>query len=68
MVTGRQRSRQYDGPFRFLVMDFVGPITPKSSQGHEYMFTCTCAWSGWCDGVLGELGVFEVLGVLDELH
>ena len=24
VVTGHQRSREYDGPFRFLVIDFVG--------------------------------------------
>ena len=47
LVTGRQRIRQYDGPFRFLVMDFVGPISPKSARGNEYMFTCCCAWSGY---------------------
>ncbi len=47
LVTGRQRSREYDGPFRYLVIDFVGPMNPASSRGHKYMFTTACAWSGW---------------------
>ena len=47
MVTGHQRSRDYDGPFRYLLIDFVGPMTPTSRNGNRYMFTCACAWSGW---------------------
>ena len=47
MVTGHQRSREYDGPFRYLLIDFVGPMNPKSQRGHSHMFTCACAWSGW---------------------
>ena len=47
VVTGHQRSRDYDGPFRFLVIDFVGPMNPTSGQNFRYMFTCACAWSGW---------------------
>ena len=47
LVTGHQRSREYDGPFRYLLIDFVGPITPPSARGHRFMFTCCCAWSGW---------------------
>ena len=59
LVTGHQRSREYDGPFRFLIIDYVGPMQPPSARGHVYMFTCACAWSGWywaipcigCDGL-----------------
>ena len=47
MVTGHQRSREYDGPFRYLTMDFAGPMQPQSDRGHKYMFTTTCPWSGW---------------------
>ena len=47
LVTGHQRSRDYDGPFRYLVIDYVGPMTPTSGKGNKYMFTCACAWSGW---------------------
>ena len=28
LVTGHQRTREYDGPFRFLMIDFVGPMSP----------------------------------------
>ena len=47
LVTSHQRSREYDGPFRYLVSDFVGPISPTTDRGNKYMFTCACAWSGW---------------------
>ena len=47
LVTGHQRSKEYDGPFRYLVIDFVGPMTPTSARGNKYMFTCACGWSGW---------------------
>ena len=47
LVTAHQRSREYDGPFRYLVNNFVGPMIPASSRGRKYMFTCACAWSGW---------------------
>jgi len=47
VITGHQRSRDYDGPFRYLIIDFVGPITPKTSRGHSYMFTCCCGYSGY---------------------
>ncbi len=47
LVTGHLRTREYDGPFRYLIIDFVGPMTPPSERGHRYMFTCACAWSGW---------------------
>ena len=47
LISGHQRSREYDGPFRYLVIDFVGPISPPSLAGNRYMFTCACAWSGW---------------------
>lgn len=55
IVSGHQRAREYDGPFRFLIIDFVGPIHPPSARGHKYMFTATCHWSGWywaipCEG------------------
>ena len=40
------RTRVYDGPFRYIIIDFVGPMT-ESSRGYKYMFTAVCAWSGW---------------------
>ena len=46
-VTGLQRSREYDGPFRYLVIDFVGPHSPPSPAGNLYMFTCADGFSGW---------------------
>ena len=46
LITGHQRSREYDGPFRYLIMDFVGPMNPPSN-GNYYMFTCVCPFSGW---------------------
>ena len=46
-VSGLSRSRDYDGPFRFLIIDFVGPIRPPTARGFQYLFTCTCAFSGW---------------------
>ena len=46
-VTGAQRSREYDGPFRYLVIDYVGPQRPPSKAGNEYMFTCACGFSWW---------------------
>eukprot|EP00974_Lingulodinium_polyedra_P110186 10657897-Lingulodinium_polyedra.AAC.1 len=33
-VAGAQRSREYDGPFRYLVIDFVGPQRPASRAGN----------------------------------
>ena len=47
LITGHLRSREYDGPFRYLIIDFVGPMSPTSYNGNRYMFTCVCAWSGW---------------------
>ena len=47
LVTGHQRSREYDGPFRYLIVDYVGPIYPPSNREHRYLFTCVCPWSGW---------------------
>ena len=47
LVSGQQRSREYDGPFRYLIIDFVGPMTPPSARGNRYMFTCVCGWSGY---------------------
>ena len=47
LITRHQRSREYDGPFRYLIIDFVGPMNPPSRRGHRYMFTCVCAWNGW---------------------
>jgi len=47
LVTGHLRSREYDGPFRYLIIDFVGPMNPPSARGNRYLFTCVCAWSGW---------------------
>ena len=36
LVTGHQRSREYDGPFRYLMMDFVGPVTPETARGTRH--------------------------------
>ena len=47
LVSGHQRSREYDGPFRYLIIDFIGPMNPPSARGYKYMFTCACGWSGW---------------------
>ena len=76
MVTGQQRTRDYDGPFRYLMIDFVGPMQPKSGRNHKYMFTCTCPWSGWYWAVpttdstsetaarcLAERVIFDIAGV-----
>ena len=41
LITGHQRSREYDGPFRYLVIDFVGPMNPPSRRGlHVYLRLC----------------------------
>ena len=47
LITGHMRSREIEGPFRVLVMDFVGPMYPKTARGHLYMFTVICPFSGW---------------------
>ena len=47
LVTGHMRSREAEGPFRVLIMDFVGPQYPKTERGYLYMFTCICQFSGW---------------------
>ena len=47
LITGHQRSREYDGPFRYLIIDFVGPIVPMSRGGNKYIFTAVCPFSGW---------------------
>jgi len=47
LVTGLQRSREAEGPFRVLTMDFVGPQYPATPRGHVYLFTCACVFSGW---------------------
>ena len=47
IVTGLMRSRDYDGPFRYLIIDFIGPCRPKTPRGNAYVFTACCAWSGW---------------------
>ena len=47
LVTGHMRSREAEGPFRILVMDFVGPQYPKTARNNVYMFTCICIFSGW---------------------
>ena len=42
LVTGHQRSREYDGPFRYLLIDFVGPISPQSTRPplHVHLLLC----------------------------
>jgi hypothetical protein len=40
VMSGRQRSREYDGPFRFLVLYFVGPMRSEIPKGCKRMFTC----------------------------
>ena len=75
-VTGHVRSREYDGPFRYLIIDFVGPQRPATPRGNEYLFTCTCAFSGWYwavptrtdDGTtaaqcLAERVIFDIAGI-----
>ena len=47
LVSGSQRSRDYDGPFRFLTIDYVGPQNPPTATGHLYLFTAVCNFSGW---------------------
>ena len=47
LITGHQRSREYDGPFRYLIIDFVGPIVPASRVGNKHIFTAVCPFSGW---------------------
>ena len=47
LVTGFMRSRESDGPFRVLIMDFIGPQKPATPRGNEYCFTCACVFSGW---------------------
>ena len=47
LVTGLVRSREMEGPFRVLIMDFVGPQYPKTQRGNLYMFTCICPFSGF---------------------
>ena len=47
VVTGFMRSRESDGPFRVLVINFVGPQRPATPRGNEYCFTCACIFSGW---------------------
>ena len=37
-VIGLVRSREYDGPFRYIIIDFVGPQRPHTPRGNEYMF------------------------------
>ena len=58
LITGHQRSKDYDGPFRWLIMDFVGPMTPPTARGHRFMFTCACGWSGyyWCVPCMDDTG------------
>ena len=47
LVTGGMRSREAEGPFRVLMIDFVGPQHPVTSRGNAYLFTCICIFSGW---------------------
>ena len=47
LVTGLMRSREMEGPFRVLIIDFVGPQHPRTLRGMLYMFTCICPFSGW---------------------
>ena len=47
LVTGGMRSREAEGPFRVLMIDFVGPQHPVTSRGNLYLFTCICIFSGW---------------------
>ena len=76
IVTGLMRSRDYDGPFRYLIFDFVGPQRPATPRGNTEMFTCACAWSGWYWAVptvdatsetaarcLAERVIFDIAGV-----
>ena len=76
LISGHQRSREYDGPFRMLQIDFVGPKSPPSRRGHRYMFTAICPFSGWYwaiptqnDGsetaaqVFAERVMFDIAGV-----
>ena len=71
------RSREYDGPFRYIIIDFVGPQRPHTPRGNEYMFSAVCAWSGWYWSVpcaddtsetaatcLAERVLFDLVGVL----
>ena len=34
LITGHQRSREYDGPFRYLIIDYVGPMNPPSRRDY----------------------------------
>ena len=43
LITGLPRSKQYGGPFPFLIIDAVGPMSLLSPGGYVYMFTCACA-------------------------
>ena len=36
-ITGHVRSREYDGPFRYLIIYFVGPQRPPTARGNVYM-------------------------------
>ena len=47
LITGYMRSRESDGPFRVIIIDFVGPQRPATPCGHEYLFAATCVFSGW---------------------
>ena len=47
VTTGLMRSREAEGPFRVLMIDFVGPHDPVTPRGHRYLFTCVCVFSGW---------------------
>ena len=45
-LTAEMRSRLYLRPFRVLVIDTVGPITP-AVWGFEYIFHVSCPFSGF---------------------
>ena len=45
-ITGSMRSRESDGPFCVLVIDFVGPQSPATKGGNKCMFMCVCVFQG----------------------
>jgi hypothetical protein len=48
LVTGAMRTRDLYGPFRELEIDYIENITPESSIGYKYIFTCICPFSSFC--------------------
>ena len=50
-----------EGPFKQWGLDFIGPITPTSSAGHQYIITATDYFTKWVEAKATKKTTSEVV-------